>query len=310
MAQFEQEFNHQKEECQQQQQEISVMEHEMQGLRRTVKEFEKDKQEIHNQYQHQVMSQKQTLQLLQHEAGELKSKLKKASNEVTMQNKKILNLEKEAFMLENQLAEVKNANRKYKKELENYHLQEDTLRLQSQLSGRNGEPGKVTTIIINQQNNDDGNYNDTPLSLRDQMNTSNCEKVDEKTGKINGELKVETITRKFDPETVKFSPRKGVDLLMPPKKKLKLATATEEPEEVEGFVMRSPLARRPATIQTKKERIKQAQAREFNRRCTLANELDFPDAENFFSQDEFIEKEPSFIQEYSDEGVSPNQTPR
>ena len=74
--------------------------------------------------------------------------------------------------------------------------------------------------------------------------------------------------------------------------------------------MRSPLARRPGTIQTKKERIKQAQAREFNRRCTLANELDFPDAENFFSQEEFVEKEPSFIQEYSDENISPNQTPR
>ena len=195
-----------------------MMEHEMQGLRRIVKEFEKDKQEIHNQYQHQVMSQKQTLQLLQHEGLELKSKLKKAQNEVSMQNKKILNLEKEAFMLENQLAEVKSVNRKYKRELENYHLQEDTLRLQSQMSGRNGEPGKVTTIIINQQNNDDGCH-DTPLSLRDQLNNSNCEKVDDKT---NGQLKVETLVRKFDPETVKFSPRKGADLLMPPKKKIKL----------------------------------------------------------------------------------------
>ena len=68
------------------------------------------------------MSQKQTLQLLQHEGLELKSKLKKAQNEVSMQNKKILNLEKEAFMLENQLAEVKSVNRKYKRELENYHL--------------------------------------------------------------------------------------------------------------------------------------------------------------------------------------------
>ena len=48
MTQFEQEFNHQKEECVQHMQEIEMMEHEMQGLRRTVKEFEKDKQEIHS----------------------------------------------------------------------------------------------------------------------------------------------------------------------------------------------------------------------------------------------------------------------
>jgi hypothetical protein len=54
------------------------------------------------------------------------------------------------------------------------------------MSGRNGEPGKVTTIIINQQNNDDNGHNDTPLSLRDQMNTSNCERDGEKTGKSNG----------------------------------------------------------------------------------------------------------------------------
>jgi hypothetical protein len=53
------------------------------------------------------------------------------------------------------------------------------------------------------------------------------------------------MVRKFDPETIKFSPRKGADLLMPPKKKIKLDKGTEEEE---GFVMRSPLARRPATI--------------------------------------------------------------
>ena len=62
MIQFEQEFNLQKEECQQHLQEMGFMENEIQELRRTVKGFEKDKQEIHSEYQHQVGSQKQTLQ--------------------------------------------------------------------------------------------------------------------------------------------------------------------------------------------------------------------------------------------------------
>jgi hypothetical protein len=39
-----------------------------------------------------------------------------------MQGKKILSLERESFHLENQLTEVKEVNRKYKKELESYHL--------------------------------------------------------------------------------------------------------------------------------------------------------------------------------------------
>ena len=66
-----------------------------------------------------------------------------------MQNKKILTLEKEAFMLENQLVEIKDVNRKYKKELESLRLQEDTMRLHNQLTQRNGESGKVNTIFIN-----------------------------------------------------------------------------------------------------------------------------------------------------------------
>ena len=42
----------------------------------------------------------------------------------------------------------------------------------------------------------------------------------------------------------------------------------------------------------------------------MANELDFPDPDTFFSNDEFLEKETSFIMENSDEDFSPKQTPR
>ena len=45
--------------------EISLMEQEMQTLRRSMKTFEKDKQEIHNEYSHQIKKQKDTLLLLQ-----------------------------------------------------------------------------------------------------------------------------------------------------------------------------------------------------------------------------------------------------
>jgi hypothetical protein len=58
---------------------------------------------------------------------------------------------------------------------------------------------------------------------------------------------------------------------------------------------------------TKKERIQAAKTKEYNRRTTLANELDFPDAD--FFNDEF-EKEPSFIMEHTDEEFSPRAAPR
>jgi hypothetical protein len=47
-----------------------------------------------------------------------------------------------------------------------------------------------------------------------------------------------------------------------------------------------------------------------NRRLTLANELDFPDPDAFFSNDE-LKEETSFIMEQDDEELfSPKQTPR
>ena len=55
--------------------------------------------------------------------------------------------------------------------------------------------------------------------------------------------------------------------------------------------------------------IQNAKTRDYNRRTTLANELDFPDADAFFSNGEF-EGDPSFILEHSDEDISPKQTPR
>jgi hypothetical protein len=68
-----------------------------------------------------------------------------------MQGRKILSLERDNFNLENTLTELKEVNRNYKKELESYHMHEETLKLRNQMSTRTCDSvkGGPVTIIIN-----------------------------------------------------------------------------------------------------------------------------------------------------------------
>lgn len=112
--------------------------------------------------------------------------------------------------------------------------------------------------------------------------------------------------RAFDPENVKFSPKKHPEVSMP-KLNLKLERVDSSDSDNAQPVKTRP---KPISKQQKREKIAIAKNRELNRKMTLANELNFGEDEEEFFYDEEFYKDHSEILEREDEDFSPGPTPR